>query len=213
MWDPEDEFRGKLGPDEQLLWVGCPPAGLRFRFGDVFFIPFSLLWCGFAIFWTFSAFSMGAPWFFVLWGTPFILVGLYMVVGRFFVDALVRSNTAYAVTNERIIIQSGLLVRRQTSFNLDTLSDLSLTEYGDGGGVIVFGMGLFMDQRQRWVWQSMGPPSRIPAFELPTGARHVYQLIRDAQRAAKRAAHDPDTDLRDDLPPQPPDERIRGDLA
>ena len=214
MWDPEDEFRGKLGPDEQLLWAGCPPAGLRFRSGDLVTIPFSVIWAAFALFWTISSFGMGAPWFFSCWGLPFVVIGLHMVFGRFVVDMLIRRNTSYAVTNERIIIVSGLLTRQTTSLNLDTLTDLTLTEYGEGG-VITFGLRLFANPRGWWAWQNMGPPSGFPAFELPTGARHVYQLIRDAQRAARqdeRRRGDDDDDFRGG-PPPPPDERIRGDLA
>ena len=85
---------------------------------ELFLTPFALLWCGFAIFWEWQVLQApNAPVFFVLWGVPFVLIGLYMVFGRFFVDALQRAKTFYGVTNERVIIVSGLFGRKVKSLN------------------------------------------------------------------------------------------------
>ena len=90
--DLRDQFdlQGYLGPGEKLLWSGQPEAGLKLRGSDAIVIPFSLMWAGFALFWEYSVLGTNAPLFFKLWGIPFVLVGLYMVVGRFFVDAWMR---------------------------------------------------------------------------------------------------------------------------
>src|SRR5580704_18792345 len=66
----------QLGPQEQLLWAGRPPAGLLLRPAEAFLIPFSLLWCGFAIFWECAAITQIADPLFVLFGIPFVLMGL-----------------------------------------------------------------------------------------------------------------------------------------
>lgn len=81
--EPEDLIRGELGPGESLLWAGRPRQGLVFRAADAFLIPFSIMWGGFAIFWEAGVLAAGAPWFFVIWGIPFVMVGLYIMVGRF----------------------------------------------------------------------------------------------------------------------------------
>ncbi|HEX4350926.1 MAG TPA: PH domain-containing protein, partial [Verrucomicrobiae bacterium] len=78
---------------EKLLWSGQPRQGLRLNISDVFVIPFSLLWCGFAIFWEANAVKGHSPFVLKLWGIPFVVIGLYMVFGRFFMDARTRVRT------------------------------------------------------------------------------------------------------------------------
>ena len=89
----QSELRGHLDKDEILLWSGTPKIGIVFRKSDILVIPFSLLWCGFAIFWLSMVISSGAPIFFILWGIPFVIAGLMFVFGRFIIDAKQRQNT------------------------------------------------------------------------------------------------------------------------
>lgn len=183
---PEDLIRRELGPSEQLLWAGQPRQGFVLRAADWFLIPFSIMWGGFAIFWEASVIANGAPSFFVLWGIPFVLFGLYLVLGRFWVDARQRASTTYGITSERVIILSGIVSRAVKSLNIDTLTDISLAECPGGGGTITFGSVPF-----GWwsgaAWPGLGTHA-VPTFELAADARGVYQTIRDAQRASKRSA-------------------------
>ena len=143
-------------------------------------IPFSLFWGGFAIFWEAGAILDGAPWFFALWGIPFVLVGLYLIAGRFFYDARRRSRTFYGLTDERAIIVSGGTSRKITSLNLGTLSDVSLTEKPDGTGTITFGPAnpmAWWTNGMNWPGMPQGPA----CFELIPDAKDVYDLLRQAQ--------------------------------
>jgi hypothetical protein len=48
-----------------------------------------------------------------------------MIVGRFFYEAMLRSRTYYGLTNERVIIISGLFSRTVKSLLVQTLADVS----------------------------------------------------------------------------------------
>lgn len=186
MWDETSrEFEGQLMPGERMLWAGRPKPGLALRAGDIIMIPFSLLWGGFAVFWEAGVLRGGAPFIFTLWGVPFVLVGLYMIAGRFFVDAWQRAKTYYALTDERVIIVSGLLSRNVKSLTLKTLQDISFSQKRDGSGTITFGPTHPMG----WMYAgSSWPSSRRyapPCFEMIGNAKEVYDQILAAQKNAR----------------------------
>lgn len=169
-----------LGREERLLWSAQPRQGLILRSNDAFLIPFSLLWGGFAFFWESSVVGSNAPILFRLWGIPFVVAGLYLIVGRFFVDAKLRSKTFYGLTTERIIIVGGLLSRTTKSLQLRTLSDVSLAESAGDVGTITFG-----PQGPWWGAGGSWPRAQrqtTPAFESIPEARAVYEKIRHAQK-------------------------------
>lgn len=172
MDDSARVISAELGGDETLLWSGRPVQGLRLVLGDALMIPFSLLWGGFAIFWEVMVFHSGAPWFFRLWGVPFVCVGLYLIVGRFFADAWLRARTRYGVTNQRVLIVTQALRKRVVSLERRTLGPVELEERSDGTGGIVFRSGGLED-----FYRGRRMP---PKFEGIPDARRVYGLIRAA---------------------------------
>ena len=105
-YEIENELRSNLSSSEKLIWTGKPKSEIMFRSSDAFLIPFGLLWFGFAIFWESNAIQTDGDYFFMLWGIPFLLAGLYFTVGRFFIDAKKRANTIYGIISDRIILKS-----------------------------------------------------------------------------------------------------------
>ena len=179
--DAERTIARELEPNERLVWSGAPRQGLALRPADMMLIPFSLLWGGFAIFWEAGVLRAGAPMPFPLFGIPFVVIGLYLIFGRFFVDANIRANTAYGLTDRRVIIVSGLVNRSVKSLQLKTISDVTLAEQSDGMGTITFGPSLPM---ARWTAGAAWPGASNyapPAFDMISRARDVYSSIRDAQ--------------------------------
>lgn len=64
------------------------------------------MWGGFATFWEISVLSnhhARNTILFPVWGIPFVLIGLYLIIGRFFVRRWTLKNTSYAVTNRRVL--------------------------------------------------------------------------------------------------------------
>jgi Bacterial PH domain len=187
--DPAAELSGELTSGEKLLWTGRPRQGIFFRGTDVLLIPFSLLWGGFAIFWEVGVLTatrshptsdpLGVV--FPLFGIPFVAIGLYFIFGRFFADAAQRKRTIYAITNQRVIIRSGVFSRTTKSLNLRTLSDVTLSEKRDSTGTITLGPTIgWYSWFQGTSWPGMGK-YQPPMFDSITDAKNVYDLLRKAQ--------------------------------
>jgi len=150
---------------------------------DIIMIPFSIVWCGFAIFWEITVFSKGAPFFFLLFGIIFIALGVYIVVGRFFTDGLARKKTLYGITDERVIIWSGIFRSELKSLQLGTISNISLVEKPGGEGTITLGPSSpWIRYSVSFAWPGHGYGS--PMFEQISDAKHVFGILRDARKLA-----------------------------
>jgi hypothetical protein len=186
MWNNADAIiRAQLGQNEQLLWCAQPRGGIAVRIEDSYLIPFSLLWGGFAIFWEWSVVNSGAPLLFKLWGIPFVAVGLYLIIGRFFYDAWRRSNSYYGLTTQRALIVRHTFGESVRSIELNTLGDVTLSSVAaDKSGTITLG-----NDTPGSAWFSMSPWNRgyvsAPRFERIERANDVYNQVRDAQRLAQ----------------------------
>jgi hypothetical protein len=181
----------ELNSGERLLWKGRPRVGIRLRGMDGFLIPFSLFWAGFIFFAAFAGVRQGlkngpAGWAALIPLSPFIVIGLYILVGRFFVDATLRARTEYGLTNRRAIIVSGLFSRNIKSVDLRATPEILLSEKRDGSGTITFGSTPFGWWMQRDPW-GFGSSSARPSFEMIEDVRSVYRIIeqlRNAQTAS-----------------------------
>jgi hypothetical protein len=168
---------------ERTAWTGVPGAGIRLQASDSFLIPFSLLWCGFAFFWEYSVVSKGhAPFIMRLWGIPFVLVGLYFVIGRLILDAWLRGRTYYAITNQRVLIYRPAPLGRFTALNLRQLPEMSLTEASDGSGTIRFGPQAPLFARGNGFSNWTPSLDQTPQFVAVADAGAVFRQLQQAQR-------------------------------
>ena len=181
----ETDFGNRLLGGERILWQGVPQSGILFTPRDALLIPFSFMWFGFAIFWEWSVITQAnAPDFFTLWGIPFVLIGLYMAVGRFFADAWLRGRTSYAVTTQRILILRSPPFGSFTAMAVDRLPELSLIERSDGRGTIRFQPNTPVFGRGNGFGSWM-PSLDATQFLMIREARNVFDII---QKAGAKAA-------------------------
>lgn len=178
-----DDARWSLLEDERIIWSGRPATGWLLTGSDLFLVPFSLLWGGFAVFWEVSVFESSAPLIFRLWGIPFVLMGLYFIVGRFVLDAWLRGKTRYAVTNRRILIDRSAPWGSLTVLSLDRLPEVQLSQRPGGRGTLRFGLVTRSWGQGRGgfgTWSSALDPT--PQFIAIDGAQYVFDRIQRAAR-------------------------------
>lgn len=99
----------ELSNGERLLWSAQPRQGIVFRPIDWFLIPFFLLWMSPAVGMLFVGeenVQNNTTLPFLVIPLIFVFVGLYMLVGRFLIDAKRRKRTFYGLTDKRAIIAS-----------------------------------------------------------------------------------------------------------
>jgi hypothetical protein len=175
----------QLTSGERVIWQGSPGKGLRFQAQDWFAVPFAAVWLGiiFSVFVTAPQKSGTDNGGFEFVLPFFILIGVYMLAGRFVIDMIARSRTEYALTNRRAIIESGFFGRSTRSVNLAAAPEIRLRQGGSGRGTIEFGSGSpFAMMPRSWPGTRQYLP---PAFEMIEDAGSVYRLILDAQRQAQ----------------------------
>lgn len=193
------QIQPELLSGESLLWSGQPLGRVIFHQRDLFTIPFSLLWGGFAIFWEWgvtghfggSANRHPAPGFFGLWGIPFVVMGQYLIWGRFFYTAWRKGRTYYAVTNKRVVVVSTGFTRKLIDGYLHNLDSASLTLRSDGIGTIEFAPSAF--SLSTWSFGQRRRDNQIDIdlgslafFDIPD-ARAVYQIIQSQREQTAKS--------------------------
>ena len=190
------EIQEELLPRETVLWTGQPLREVIFHPSDWYAIPFSLLWGGFAIFWEWGATghfgnTKDSPSVFMeLWGIPFIVMGQYMIWGRFLYTAWKKGRTYYAVTTKRVLVVTSGATRKVVSGYLRTLDSVTLTTRQNGIGTVEF---LPEPEPESSFWNSRrrrgGPQldinlSRLAFYDVPD-VRSVYGLIEAERNTAQ----------------------------
>jgi hypothetical protein len=184
--DPEASSRlqAELLSGESILWAGRPNPAVWFHSDDWHMIPFSLIWVAFTTFWEagvsgyWGKFSKDAPSTVMeLWGIPFILIGQYMLWGRFLFDAWLKRRTYYGVTSRRILIVQEGWKRKASCTYIDVLP--TIDREGSATGILWFGPKLpgmaGRGQKTRSLSRFLlGDP---PVFADIDDVDSVYQLV------------------------------------
>lgn len=185
---------------EKLIWSGRPQQGWRLGPKDGLAIVQGPLVTAFAVFWEIcvlqNGWSIGTV-VFGLFGAPFVLLGLYMLVGRYPVDAWLRRRTSYALTSSRIVISRSPPFGRVSTIFIDSVPEFELIEEGHGRGTIrcgrrviesettVFGVTRYetttVSPAWDWAFSSMTPS--LDSVPQLIGIENAGEVFHQIQRA------------------------------
>jgi hypothetical protein len=191
-FDAHAVFGSALIDDEQILWSSQPDPRRLLTAVDLFLIPFSIFWCGFAIVWEYIAIRQaleGGSILWPLWGMPLLLIGLYALFGRFVYKKWKRRRTFYAVTDRRVLaLERGSREDKIRAMFIESIPEVKKRAWRDGSGTIVFGStaywyDMYKSSGAEWMSGYWATGSSIPFFDIKdvaTVERLVYDLRRDS---------------------------------
>ena len=134
--------RPYIDANDRIKWTGRPESVHLFTNKDAFMIPFSIVWFGFALFWEIGVIQDQAPLMFIIVGGAFLVIGLYITVGRFVHKLILLRNTAYVIT-EKVLLCNQFGRVHVTS--LPITMPVDIIEYKDGTGTIIMGHSQFIN--------------------------------------------------------------------
>jgi len=176
MYDHRAVISAELEEGETLLWSAQPRQGFLLHPSDAFMIPFSIVWGCSSIFWEYQVLASDAPLIMALIGVPFVIIGLYLIAGRFYYDAKLRGKTFYGITDRRIIILSGMREKQTHYVAIGEIENLQKFENRDGSGSLVLGF-----EEITTAYQSLMPiPGQMeatPRMNNLTDVRKPFAII------------------------------------
>jgi hypothetical protein len=179
---------------ESLHWAGMPDSSVIFHSDDWLLVPFGLFWAAFSIFWEAGVLGYwgnntrhgGPSLFMALWGIPFIVIGQYLVWGRFFYDAWLKRRTYYAVTNRRVFVLQEGWKRKSSWAYVEAIP--TIERDGTRRGTLWFGTRppMMASRRQRGRNPSRFALGEVPVFADIEDADGVLRLVHDLREAARK---------------------------
>jgi hypothetical protein len=183
MVDPEvvGRFQQELMSGERILWTGRPDPSRLLTRGDVFLVPFTVLWAWFSIGFFVQELDRSPPDPLTRVIAPlFGVVGLYALVGRFLYLRYRKRRTCYAVTDRRVLVLTETFRRSLLAARIRQIPSIQKTIRSDGSGSLRFGAGNFYSE----MWKDTGFEffgaaygSPAPSFVDIPDAEEVYELV------------------------------------
>ncbi len=189
-------WAGILERGERILWQGGSDG--RINWADLIGVQtvFGIFFTGFSVFWVTMAASMmgdgrSAPPFpftlFPLFGIPFILVGLQMVIGRLFTDAWKRRHTHNTLTTRAAYVATNTFGKRK--LERTGVDEMTTLELEDGTpGTVWFGEKITHSTSYNKGRQRSRTHRRRLGFRQIESPREVFGLLRDAIAANEDTA-------------------------
>jgi hypothetical protein len=187
-------FEDYLLDGEEIVWTGRPDPSVNFDRRDLTLVPFSIAWAGFAIFAT-AGFIQGyietvksggqeGSFQLLVVGAMFSLLGLYLLVGRFFNKRWNKRRLYYALTDARVLI-----LKTGTTPTVSAIPWNNVPAIGKSQGFGPAGTGTVTFAQVRW-WKtdhgntgleffSLFPRRKVTAFYDIAEVDRVYNLANE----------------------------------
>ncbi len=182
---------------ERVYWAGMPNPRVIFHSDDWTAIPFTLVWTGVFVFWEADALGIwgrathpgGANLFMTLWGIPFLIIGNYMVWGRFVVDAWLKRRTYYAVTNRRILVLQEGWSRKTNWIYLEAIP--TIEREGTTRGTLWFGKKypVIAGRGQKTRNMSRFTVADTPVFADIDDVDGIQRLVQELRENARKESN------------------------
>jgi hypothetical protein len=151
----------------------------------LFAVPFT----GFAVFWMAAASGMlfgphvqrapapGAFQFFPLFGIPFLLIGLGMLLSPLTYKRWARQNTRYAVTSKRVLVLKTKPTRSLQGMLIRDIPNVDKSVRPNGVGTVNFGNPAMNMMFQNTGNSTSCPVPMCPVFYNIADADFVYKTV------------------------------------
>ena len=145
--NPSQIIQEELARDEKLIWADVPISIKAHAYSAIPIALFGIPFFSFAVFWTWGASSMlrsgsgsgidGFDIFFPMFGIPFLLVGLGMVLSPLW-KMYKAKHLTYGMTDKRLIIRHAFPRIELQSWPLSSIKKLNRIGTAKGPGDIIF---------------------------------------------------------------------------
>lgn len=182
----------ELTEGEVILWAGRPLQETVFHWKDLFLLPFGVISSAG------SLLSLSAAFGFSNWdpsdaipllgGLVFLVVGQYLIWGRFVIALWKKRRTFYAVTTQRVIVVQNLRQRTVLCSYIDTMPEIMRSGRLREVSTLRFakqGSFLVSEQNLR-IWDPFFL-EESPAFVDLEEADGVYHLVAALRAKARHA--------------------------
>lgn len=187
------EINKVLETSEKILWEGKPNFWPFFFGRSIITTIFGGIFLVFVLFWfissvvTSSLFSEGFAWYGILL-VPHFWIGIVLAIGIPIYNLLLYKHVYYAITNKRVILQSGVIGRDFEIIDFDQITNAEVNVgvfdklfCASSGSILLSGAGTFTSGRHGTV---------AKPYTL-SNISHPYEVFK----FFKKVSHDVKTDI------------------
>jgi hypothetical protein len=121
----------------------------------------------------------------MIWGIPFVVIGQYLIWGRFVYAAWKKKRIHYAVTNRRVMVVQTGSSRQVASAYIDTLPTLIKESGSSGIGTLRFVESVPSGRNASWDGLAVGAVPTLVDIEDVDSVYHLVSDLREKSRSAK----------------------------